>query len=160
MLCMRCCIRTNVDDDFLKERWELSFSPSRCLSNIKLPALALLLSFYANAHPTAARYYWKLIFSFSLTMRELCRSSCCIKTSEDDDDALICSTSSTFVPVRLPEWICYVCICVATAGWVLMYKLRKVSLYNRYTFSWFFLKAKSQCRHSRLNTKMIDCHFK
>jgi len=39
-------------------------------------------------------------------MRELCRSSCSIKTSEDDDDTLICSTSPTFVAVRLTEWIC------------------------------------------------------
>lgn len=49
-----------------KERWELSphsASRSRCLSNIKLPVLTLILSFYADAHPTRARYYWKLIFS-------------------------------------------------------------------------------------------------
>jgi hypothetical protein len=121
VLCMRCCIRTNADDDdFLKERWELSFSRSRCLSNIKLPVLAFILSFYANAHPTAtARYYWKLIFSLSFSMQELCRSSCSIKTSEDDDDALICSTSPAFLTVKQPEWIC---VCVwQQPGWVLMY---------------------------------------
>ncbi len=107
MFCVRCCIGTNVDDDFLKERWEFSFSRSRCLSNIKLPVLALILSFYTSVHPTTARYYWKLIFSLSFTMRELCRSSYCIKMSvDDDDDALICSTSPTFVAVRLLQWIC------------------------------------------------------
>lgn len=131
---MKCCIRINAtttadvddddDDDFLKERWELSFSRSRCLSNIKLPVLALILSFYASAHRTTARYYWKLIFSLSSTIREFCRSSCFIKTSEDDDDALICSTSPTFVVLKLLEWISiYVCVSVymATAGWLMIY---------------------------------------
>jgi hypothetical protein len=126
VLCMRCCIRTNADDDFLKERWELSFSRSRCLPNIKLPVLALILFFYANAHSTAsARYYWKFIFSLSFTIQELCHSSCFIKTSEDDDDALICSTSPTSFRCQT-VWI-DIRMCMATVGWVRMYKQWKKS---------------------------------
>jgi len=107
--------RANVDDAFLKERWELSFSFLRCLSNIKLPALALLVSFYASAHLTTARYYWKLIFFVSLF--SVCKSSVVLsllsqrRTSEDNDDALICSTPPTFLAIRLAEWMC-VCACV------------------------------------------------
>jgi hypothetical protein len=140
MLCMGWCIRAKVDDDFLKERRELSFSRSRCLSNIKLSALALVLSFYVNAHSTTTRHYWKLVFSLSFTIRELCRSSCSIKTSEDDDDTLICSTSPTFITVKLLEWIS---MCMTIDGWVLMYKLIRKSLYHLYTFSLFLLKTKS-----------------
>ncbi len=150
VLCMRCCTRTNVDDDFLKERWELSFSRSRCLSNIKLPVLALILSFYVSAHPTTARYYWKLIFSLSFTTRKLCRSSCCIKTSEDDDDALICSTSPTFVALRLPEWICCVCVWQQPGGlWYINYHCRVEIHFHSFT------QRQNECRQSRSNTNRI-----
>jgi hypothetical protein len=108
--CTRYYARANVDDDFLKERWELSVSFLRCLSNIKLPALALLVSFYASARRTTARYYWKLIFFFSFF--SLCKSSVVLsllsqrRTSEDNDDALICSTPPTLAAVRLAECMC------------------------------------------------------
>ena len=114
---MNCCSRTRADDDSLRERWELSFSPSRCLSNIKLLALALLLSFYASAHLTAVRYYWKLIFSFSFTVQELCRSSCSIKYERRRRWRPNLFNSTDFHRC----WTDFINVCVATAGYTPWY---------------------------------------
>lgn len=100
--------RTKTDDDFFPKKDEnlfsFSLSPSlsafrsRCLSNIKLPVLTLILSFYADAHIEQEQdIIEKLIFSLSFTTWEIYRSSCSNKLTENDANVLICSTSIVFV---------------------------------------------------------------